>query len=79
MAKKSSAYRLRIDEELHQQFLAACRGEDRPAAQVLREFMREFVAEHQSHKQQTLLKTSLAQHDGARFIKQQQADLRNVL
>ncbi|MAT94436.1 MAG: hypothetical protein CME59_17790 [Halioglobus sp.] len=47
MAKKSRALQIRIEEQLHQEFLDTCHNEDRPAAQVLREFMREFIAEHQ--------------------------------
>lgn len=53
MAKKSSAFRIRIEQQLHQEFLEACRRADRPAAQVLREFMRNYVAEdHQASQSQ---------------------------
>lgn len=54
MAKKSSALQIRIEEQLHQEFLDTCRSEDRPAAQILREFMREFIAEHKPQHQQPL-------------------------
>ncbi len=40
---KSSSMRVRIDPSLHKEFLSACKRQDRPAAQVLREFMREYV------------------------------------
>ena len=40
----SSGLRIRLDLKLRQDFLAACRRADRPAAQVLRDFMRSFVA-----------------------------------
>ena len=43
---KSAAMRIRIEPELHQQFLAACKRRDRPAAQVLRDFMREYVEKY---------------------------------
>jgi hypothetical protein len=43
MARKDVAFKLRIDEELRRSFLEACHAEDRPAAQVVREFMREYV------------------------------------
>lgn len=46
--------RIRIDPELHQDFLASCRGQDKPAAQVLREFMREYVLRFPSEKQHEL-------------------------
>ena len=43
---KDVGLRIRIQKELRAQFLEACREQDRPAAQVLREFMRDYVAKH---------------------------------
>lgn len=43
---KDSGLRIRIERDLRDRFLAICRDQDRPAAQVLREFMRAFVAEN---------------------------------
>lgn len=40
---KDVGLRIRVQRELREQFLAACREQDRPAAQVLREFMRDYV------------------------------------
>jgi hypothetical protein len=40
---KDVGLRIRIQKELREQFLAACKAQDKPAAQVLREFMREYV------------------------------------
>ena len=40
---KDVGLRIRVQRELREQFLEACRTEDKPAAQVLREFMREYV------------------------------------
>jgi hypothetical protein len=40
---KDAGLRIRVQRELRDQFLNACRAEDRPAAQVLREFMRDYV------------------------------------
>ena len=48
---KSSNYRIRVKPELHQQFLDACRANDCPAAQVIREFMKIHVAKHQNSLQ----------------------------
>jgi antitoxin component of RelBE/YafQ-DinJ toxin-antitoxin module len=45
MAAKDSGLRIRIERPLREAFLEACRTQDMPAAQVLRAFMREFVAE----------------------------------
>jgi len=41
---KDVGLRIRVQRELREQFLEACRIQDKPAAQVLREFMREYVA-----------------------------------
>jgi len=40
---KDSGLRIRVQRDLRDEFLAACRATDRPAAQVIREFMRNFV------------------------------------
>lgn len=40
---KDVGLRIRIDRELREQFLKVCQEEDKPAAQVIREFMREYV------------------------------------
>lgn len=47
--QKDSGLRIRVERELRDHFLEVCRLEDRPAAQVIREFMRKYVAEHKSH------------------------------
>ena len=40
---KDVGLRIRIDRDLREQFLRACQADDKPAAQVIREFMREYV------------------------------------
>ena len=40
---KTSALRIRIDPHLHHQFLEICKNQDRPASQVIRDFMRQYV------------------------------------
>ncbi len=45
---KDVGLRIRVQRELRDAFLAACRAQDKPAAQVLREFMREYVVEHRA-------------------------------
>ncbi len=42
---KDATFNLRIDPVLKAEFTAATEAEDKPAAQVLREFMRRYVAE----------------------------------
>jgi len=43
---KDSALRIRVQRDLHDRFLEVCRSQDKPAAQVLREFMRDYVEGH---------------------------------
>ncbi len=45
---KDAGFRIRVQRDLREQFLQVCRAQDKPAAQVLREFMREYVARHDS-------------------------------
>lgn len=44
---KDVGLRIRVQRELREQFLKVCRNQDKPAAQVIREFMRAYVEEHQ--------------------------------
>jgi len=46
MGVKDTGVRIRVEKRLRDEFLEVCRGQDKPAAQVLREFMRDYVAEH---------------------------------
>lgn len=50
----SSGFRLRVDDQLRAEFITACRSQDRAAAQVLREFMRDYVAKHYAGRQEKL-------------------------
>ena len=45
MSRKEAGLRIRVERELRDEFLAACHRRDRPAAQVLREFMRSYVSQ----------------------------------
>lgn len=40
---KDVGLRIRVDRDLRESFIEACKADDRPAAQVLREFMRDYV------------------------------------
>ena len=42
-AMKEAGMRIRIEPELREAFVSACRGQALPAARVLRTFMREYV------------------------------------
>ena len=49
---KDVGLRIRIQRDLREQFLEACRAEDKSAAQVLREFMRDYVREKITNEMQ---------------------------
>jgi Ribbon-helix-helix protein len=42
-AMKDAGMRIRIEPELRQAFMTACRGQDLPAAQVIRAFIKDYV------------------------------------
>jgi len=46
MATKDVGLRIRISRDLREEFLDVCSDQDKPAAQILREFMRGYVATH---------------------------------
>ena len=48
---KTSNYRLRVEPDLHQEFLDVCKSESKPAAQVIREFMRDYVKKNRAGQQ----------------------------
>ena len=45
-AMKDVGLRIRVQRELREQFLSVCREQDKPAAQILREFMRQYVEQN---------------------------------
>ncbi len=45
---KDVGLRIRVDRDLRESFIAACKADDRPAAQVLRDFMRAYVSERKA-------------------------------
>lgn len=53
---KTSALRIRVEPSLHREFIDICKTIDRPAAQVLREYMRSFVKDHNELLQPDLFK-----------------------
>ena len=45
---KDTGMRIRVERDLRERFLEVCQQQDRPAAQVLREFMRTYIADHET-------------------------------
>ena len=54
MPTKDAGLRIRVDRELREEFLKVCRAQDKPAAQVIREFMRQYIAEIRAESQRDL-------------------------
>jgi Ribbon-helix-helix protein len=54
---KSAGLRVRVEPELREEFVEICRTEGRPAAQVLRDFMRRYVSENRAAAQRELFAT----------------------
>jgi Ribonuclease G/E len=51
---KDAGLRLRVERDLREEFVETCRLEGKAAAQVLREYMREYVARNKSAAQREL-------------------------
>ena len=47
MSLKDSGMRIRVEKELRDAFVQACRSQDRAASEVLRAFMRAFAKKQQ--------------------------------
>jgi hypothetical protein len=46
MSGKDSGFRIRVERDLRDKFVETCRTQDRPAAQVMRDFMRQYIRDH---------------------------------
>lgn len=51
---KDAGLRLRVEREIRQEFVEACRAEGKTAAQVLREYMRDYITRHRASAQREL-------------------------
>jgi len=51
---KDAGLRLRVERDLREEFVEACRSEGKAAAQVLREYMRDYVTRNKVAAQQEL-------------------------
>ena len=60
VAMKTAQLRIRVEEELHDSFMDSCREIDRPASQVIREFMKRFIEEQDLARQRDLFVTRQA-------------------
>lgn len=51
---KTAALRIRIQPELHQEFIETCKLQDISASHVIRQFMRSYIIEHRLEHQAEL-------------------------
>jgi uncharacterized membrane protein len=81
---KAESFNFRVDATLKAAFTAATAGEDRPAAQVLRSFMRAYVARRErrafaaeAHRQSVAAASAAADptSDEAAVMRELEADL----
>jgi antitoxin component of RelBE/YafQ-DinJ toxin-antitoxin module len=59
---KTAALRIRIEPELHKKFLDTCKARDVPASQVLREFMKQYVSDHERTPQLDFFQPARSSH-----------------
>lgn len=52
---KNAIFTMKLEPELREAFMAATRAADRPASQVMRELMRDYIENHQHEDYQTWL------------------------
>lgn len=46
MTEKDVGMRIRVERDLRDRFIELCRSNDRPAAQVIRDFMRQYIKDN---------------------------------
>jgi hypothetical protein len=54
---KDAGMRIRVEQDLREEFIAACQTQHTPAAQVLRQFMRGYVEQVKTTAQKASNKT----------------------
>jgi Ribbon-helix-helix protein len=50
---KDAGFRIRVERDLRDEFVDVCRTHDRPAAQVIRDFMRQYIEDNSTAERQT--------------------------
>jgi hypothetical protein len=51
---KAASMRIRVEPDLHRDFMGACHTQGKPAAQVIRDLMRAFVESYYKQQQGNL-------------------------
>jgi predicted transcriptional regulator len=59
---KDAVFTMKLESELRDQFLAAAEAMDRPASQIVREFMREFIQrQHETREHDAWFRSEVEQ------------------
>ena len=61
---KDAGFRVRVQHDLRSKFLEVCRAQDQPAAQVIREFMREYVDRYERTRADSTIISNVQQRQG---------------
>lgn len=61
---KDAGLRVRVEKELREEFVDTCRLQGRPAAEVLRDFMRAYVMQERGGRQAGLFTPTKPMNDG---------------
>ena len=64
---KDSVFTMKLEPELRDAFMKTAAGEDRPASQIMRELMRDYVAQRpQKHEYESYLRRKVEAGRGSR-------------
>lgn len=58
---KDAGMRIRVEQDLREDFISACQTQHTPAAQVLRQFMRGYVAQFKGQASKVQIDTKKAE------------------
>lgn len=61
---KNSGLRVRVEKDLREEFVGTCRLQGRPAAEVLRDFMRSYVERERGGRQASLFTSATTGKNG---------------
>lgn len=62
---KHAGFRIRVQRDLRGKFLEVCQAQEKPAAQVMREFMREYVDRHEQTRADSAIISNVRQRRGS--------------
>ena len=62
---KDAGFRIRVQRDLRRKFIEVCRAQDKPAAQMIREFMREYVDRHERTRADSAIISNVRQRRGS--------------